>query len=230
MKNIIKTSLGLASVSVSLLISGCAGGMASHFDIRNDVPIQRAPIAKANPSPNFAPVPSPKALPVATASAPANKIAGSFDAGDTPHNLMIKPVAVGVLTSGHGYRISPTGEPVPRKHKGVDYAAPVGTEVFAAGDGVIEKRYNSKSYGNYIRIRHDNGFSTAYAHLHSFSRGMKEGTTVKRGQVIGKVGSTGRSTGPHLHFELIHDGDFIDPLFDHKQETLANTRSFQPAS
>jgi len=68
-----------------------------------------------------------------------------YAADEAPHTLMMKPVAEGVITSGHGYRLSPTGMPLPRKHKGVDYAAPAGTPVFAAGDGVIEKRYVSDS-------------------------------------------------------------------------------------
>jgi len=106
---------------------------------------------------------------------------------------MTKPVAEGRLTSGHGYRLDPFGKRKRQHHNGVDYAAPIGT-------------------GNYVRIEHSNGFSTAYAHLESFSKAVKSGHKVERGQVIGYVGNTGRSTGPHLHFELIHKGQFIDPL------------------
>lgn len=130
------------------------------------------------------------------------------------HNLMTKPVATGRLTSGHGYRVNPMGNHEPRRHKGVDYAAPIGTPVYAAGNGVVTMYYNSKSYGNYVRIKHSNGFSTAYAHLKSFSKAVIGGKSVERGQVIGYVGNTGRSTGPHLHFELIHKGRHIDPLLE----------------
>jgi len=140
------------------------------------------------------------------------------------HNLMTKPVAEGRLTSGHGYRLNPFGKRKRRPHNGVDYAAPIGTSVFAAGDGVITKFYKSKSYGNYVRIEHSNGFSTAYAHLESFSKAVKSGHKVERGQVIGYVGNTGRSTGPHLHFELIHKGQFIDPLlFEKTAEKTADS-------
>ena len=138
---------------------------------------------------------------------------------EIPHTLMKKPVADGRLTSGHGYRLSPTGVPIPRKHKGVDYAAPPGTPIYAAGDGVIEKLYVSKSYGNYIRIEHENNFFTAYAHMQAFADGLKVGSAVSKGQMIGAVGSTGRSSGPHLHFELIQKGTFLDPLYVYEPET-----------
>lgn len=136
-----------------------------------------------------------------------------YSSDQVPHTLMTKPVAAGRLTSGHGYRFSPTGLPLPKKHKGIDYGAPTGTPVFAAGDGVIDKLYVSTSYGNYIRIKHANGFSTVYAHLDKFNDGLAVGSTVAQGQRIGDVGSTGRSSGPHLHFELLHNGRFVDPLF-----------------
>ncbi len=122
--------------------------------------------------------------------------------------------------SEYGFRVNPTGTHEPRKHNGIDYAAPTGTEVYAAGDGVIAHRYTSTSYGNYLRIRHADGFSSVYAHLHRYAPNMKEGTQVKRGQVIGRVGNTGRSTGPHLHFELIHNGKSIDPLYAQRNPQL----------
>ena len=145
-----------------------------------------------------------------------------YPLGQVPHTLIKKPVAEGRLTSGHGYRLSPTGVPTPKKHKGVDYAAPAGTPVYAAGDGVIEKIYVSDSYGNYIRIMHDNDFYTAYAHLQAFADGLEVGIPVSKGQIIGNVGSTGRSSGPHLHFELVHAGKFIDPLYVLKDEAVSD--------
>jgi len=148
-------------------------------------------------------------------------IAAKYPLSEVPHTLLRKPVASGRLTSGHGYRLSPTGIPMPRKHKGVDYAAPQGTEIYAAGDGTIDKLYESSSYGNYIRIEHENNFSTAYAHMNEFANGLEVGSLVSKGQIIGYVGSTGRSSGDHLHFELIYEGNFIDPLFE--SETIEPT-------
>ena len=147
-------------------------------------------------------------------SSRAALVVSQFPQNEVPHTLLKKPVAEGRLTSGHGYRFSPTGMPIPKKHKGIDYAAPAGTPIYAAGDGVIVKHYVSKSYGNYVKIEHENGFYTAYAHMQAFVEGQAVGSIVKKGEMIGNVGSTGRSSGPHLHYELIHGGNFIDPLFE----------------
>ncbi len=146
------------------------------------------------------------------------RIVSKYPLNQVPHTLLKKPVAEGKLTSGHGYRFSPTGVPIPKKHKGVDYSAPTGTPVYAAGNGTIVKRYKSKSYGNYISIEHENSFITAYAHMQAFADGLSIGSVVSKGQQIGSVGSTGRSSGPHLHFELIHGSTFIDPIFKYVPE------------
>lgn len=140
-------------------------------------------------------------------------IAAKYPESEVPHTLMTKPVGEGTLTSGFGFRLNPAGIPIPKGHKGVDYSAPEGTTIYAAEAGVIVKIYVSKSFGKYIKIDHANGFSTAYAHMHSFADGMSENAVVSRGQKIGEVGSTGKSTGPHLHFELHHNGTAIDPFF-----------------
>ena len=140
-------------------------------------------------------------------------LVSKFPLDQVPHTLMRKPVAEGTLTSGHGYRLSPTGIPLPRKHKGVDYGADTGTAIYAAGSGTIEKLYVSSSFGKTITIHHQNGFTTLYAHMDSFAEGLKTDMKVSRGQLIGTVGSTGRSSGPHLHFELRYGGKSIDPLF-----------------
>lgn len=150
----------------------------------------------------------------------AVNIAARFPANQMPHTMMKKPVADGRLSSGYGYRINPKGIRLPKRHKGIDYAAPTGTPVYAAASGVIEKLYVSKSYGNYIRIKHENDFFTAYAHMNAFAEGLDTGSKVTRGQLIGQVGSTGKSSGPHLHFELIHKGQFIDPLFESVPATM----------
>jgi len=149
-----------------------------------------------------------QAIPKSTAST----IASRYPFDQVPHTLLKKPISTGSLTSGFGYRMSPSGIPRPKKHKGVDYAAPAGTPVIAAGDGVVVKRYVSSSYGKYIRVRHSNGFETAYAHLSTFADNLIVGSRVTRGQQIGAVGSSGRSTAPHLHYELIYRGTLIDPL------------------
>ena len=90
-----------------------------------------------------------------------------------------------------------------KMHAGVDFAAPRGTPILAAGSGTVERANRYGSYGNYIRIRHTDGYKTAYAHLKSFARGVKSGKYVKQDQVIGYVGTTGRSTGPHLHYDCL---------------------------
>ena len=97
-------------------------------------------------------------------------------------------------------------------HRGIDFAAPTGTPVYAGGNGVIEFAGRNGSYGKYIRIRHNNEYKTAYAHLNGFNKGISKGVRVNQGQVIGFVGSTGRSTGPHLHYEIIYQNEQINPL------------------
>lgn len=99
-----------------------------------------------------------------------------------------------------------------RAHLGVDYAAGRGTPISAAGAGVISFIGSSRGYGNLIKIQHTDGYLTLYAHQNSFRKGIKRGSSVKQGQVIGYVGSTGLSTGPHLHFGLYKDNQAIDPL------------------
>lgn len=99
-----------------------------------------------------------------------------------------------------------------KAHLGIDYAARRGTPVVAAGSGKIIYASRAGTYGNLIKIRHSDGYETRYAHLKSFRRGIKRGRRVKKGQTIGYVGTTGRSTGPHLHFELRKKGRAINPL------------------
>jgi murein DD-endopeptidase MepM/ murein hydrolase activator NlpD len=98
-----------------------------------------------------------------------------------------------------------------KMHKGIDFAAPRGTPVMAAGSGKIVRIGRFSSYGNYIRVKHNSKYSTAYAHLCRCAKGLKVGSSVRQGQVIGYVGCTGRATGNHLHYELLADGKQIDP-------------------
>ncbi|NMA99320.1 MAG: M23 family metallopeptidase [Phyllobacteriaceae bacterium] len=117
----------------------------------------------------------------------------------------------GTLRSRFGYRIHPIFK-TRRLHTGVDLAAKTGTPIYAAGDGVISYYKWQSGYGNKIEIEHVNGYETAYGHLSRFVDGMGPGTRVRQGQLIGYVGSTGQSTGPHLHFEIKINGNLVDPL------------------
>ena len=125
--------------------------------------------------------------------------------------LMRNPVKGGRYTSGYGDRRHPLLKYL-RMHTGVDWAAPSGTPIVAAGDGTVEKVGREGGYGNYVRIRHANGFATAYGHMLRFAQGMEKGVTVKQGQIIGFVGSTGLSTGPHCHFEVMVNSQFVNPM------------------
>jgi murein DD-endopeptidase MepM/ murein hydrolase activator NlpD len=97
-------------------------------------------------------------------------------------------------------------------HTGVDWSAPHGTPIYASGNGAVEKVGWESGYGKYVRIRHNNGYETAYGHMTAFARGMQPGARVRQGQIIGFVGSTGLSTGPHLHYEILVNGRFVDPM------------------
>jgi murein DD-endopeptidase MepM/ murein hydrolase activator NlpD len=121
------------------------------------------------------------------------------------------------LTSGFGLRRHPILL-VAKMHTGVDWACAPGTPIMAAGNGVIEEAGRKGEYGNYVRIRHANGYKTAYGHMSGFAAGMKEGIKVRQGQVIGFVGTTGMSSGPHVHFEVLvkssNDASYshVDPM------------------
>lgn len=135
-----------------------------------------------------------------------------FDAtGQSAKRLLMKtPIDGARLSSGFGTRKHPILG-YEKAHKGVDFAAPRGTPVKAAGDGVIERANRFGSFGNYVRIRHANGYETAYAHLNGFARGIRAGARVRQGDIIAYVGTTGRSTGPHLHYEVHLKGQPVNP-------------------
>lgn len=124
--------------------------------------------------------------------------------------LMRTPINGARLSSGYGMRKHPILG-YSKKHLGVDFAAPKGTPILAAGDGTIERIGREGNYGKYIRIRHNGTYSTAYAHLSGYAKGMSKGKRVRQGQVIGYVGSTGMSTGPHLHYEVLRNHKRINP-------------------
>ena len=125
--------------------------------------------------------------------------------------LMRNPVKGGRYTSGFGARNHPLLRYM-RQHTGVDWAAPTGTPILAAGDGTAERVGREGGYGNYVRIRHANGFATAYGHMTRFAAGVAPGVSVKQGQIIGFVGSTGMSTEPHCHFEVLVNNSFVNPM------------------
>lgn len=99
-----------------------------------------------------------------------------------------------------------------RAHKGVDFRAPTGTPIPAAGAGRVVARGFNRGHGNFVKIRHNGSFETLYAHMSKFAKNVKVGTVVKQGQIIGYSGSTGLSTGPHLHYEIIKDGKHVNPM------------------
>ena len=139
--------------------------------------------------------------------------AGWFDSSgrSVVRSLMRTPVDGARVSSTFGMRVHPVLG-FQKLHKGIDFAAAVGTPVFASGDGVIESATPSESAGNWIRLRHDNGWETVYMHLNRFAPGIAgSGARVHQGQEIGEVGTTGRSTGPHLHYELHINNEPVDP-------------------
>jgi murein DD-endopeptidase MepM/ murein hydrolase activator NlpD len=126
--------------------------------------------------------------------------------------LVRKPMAGGIFTSGFGARNHPILGYV-RTHTGVDWSDDIGTPVFAAGNGVVKSAdWNSGGYGRRIELQHLNGYMTTYSHLSGFARGIEAGAKVRQGQVVGYIGTTGLSTGPHLHYEVLINGSFVDPM------------------
>ncbi len=134
------------------------------------------------------------------------------DTGKSAKKFLVrKPVNNAVMRSGFGGRRHPILGYV-KMHTGVDWATAYGTPIFASGNGVLEKVGPEGGYGKYIRIKHNNGYETAYGHMSAFAKGMEVGKRVRQGQVIGFVGSTGLSTGPHVHYEILVNGRFVDPM------------------
>ena len=126
-------------------------------------------------------------------------------------SLLLRPVDQGRLSAAYGMRQHPI---LKRRmmHRGIDWAAPRGTPVRAAGHGLVHAQGSFGSYGRYLRIEHGGAVATAYAHLEGFAPGLRPGHPVRQGDLIGYVGSSGRATGPHLHYELLIAGRQVDPL------------------
>lgn len=132
--------------------------------------------------------------------------------GESAQRLLMRmPVNGARISSSFGMRFHPVLNRN-RPHNGTDFAAPRGTPVMAAGAGIVERANRFGSFGNYVRIRHANGYQTAYAHLQGFASGVRAGTRVQQGQIIAYVGTTGRSTGPHLHYEVHLNGSPTNPM------------------
>jgi murein DD-endopeptidase MepM/ murein hydrolase activator NlpD len=125
--------------------------------------------------------------------------------------LMRTPIDGARLSSGFGRRMHPILG-YTRMHTGTDFAAPQGTPIYAAGSGVVEMAQWHGGYGKFVRIRHSNGYKTAYGHMSRFASSIKKGTRVAQGQTIGYVGTTGRSTGPHLHYEVFVNNQHVNPM------------------
>ena len=122
-----------------------------------------------------------------------------------------RPIAGHPINSNFGIRHL-VGENAPRMHQGVDIAAPTGAAVMASAQGVVVSSGYDGGYGNFVEIRHPNGLTTFYGHLNSIERGVVAGAEIDGGQQIGRVGSTGYSTGPHLHFEVRRRGARLNPV------------------
>jgi murein DD-endopeptidase MepM/ murein hydrolase activator NlpD len=136
------------------------------------------------------------------------------ESGSTSRKFLMRQPVRGEgmrFTSGFGMRRHPTLGYV-RMHAGVDWAGPIGTPIMAAGAGTIEEAGRKGEYGNYIRIRHANGYKTTYAHMLRLASGVSEGVRVSHGQIIGYLGNTGVSSGPHLHFEVLVNNQHVDPM------------------
>ena len=145
---------------------------------------------------------------------PDDGAVGYFDENGraTDKFLIRKPIQSGEMRSGFGMRFHPILR-YSRPHTGVDFSAPIGTPIFAAGNGVVLKAsWDSGGYGRRVEIQHANGYVTTYNHMSGFAKGMVEGVRVRQGQVVGYLGSTGLSTGPHLHYEVMVNGHFVDPM------------------
>jgi murein DD-endopeptidase MepM/ murein hydrolase activator NlpD len=138
---------------------------------------------------------------------------GFFDSdGRSADTALLKtPVDSGRLSSLFGKRDHPMLG-FTRMHKGLDFSAPLGAIVVAAGDGIVSKRERNGGFGNYVQIEHSGDYATAYAHLSRYAAGLNAGDRVRQGETIGYVGATGLATGPNLHYEVLHNGSAVDPV------------------
>ena len=144
---------------------------------------------------------------------PDNSVVDYYDeTGKSAKKFLVrKPVNNAIMRSGFGSRRHPILGYV-KMHTGVDWATAYGTPIFASGNGVVEVAGWEGGYGKYVKLKHNNGYETAYGHMSAFAKGLEPGKRVRQGQVIGFVGSTGQSTGSHVHYEILVNGRFVDPM------------------
>jgi murein DD-endopeptidase MepM/ murein hydrolase activator NlpD len=134
------------------------------------------------------------------------------DKGESARKALMKtPIDGARLSSGFGLRRHPILG-YTKMHRGIDFAAPTGTPIMAAGDGQVELAGWNGAYGRYVRVRHNSEFRTAYAHMTRIAKSVRAGRRVKQGDIIGYVGTTGRSTGPHLHYEVLRGSKQVNPM------------------
>jgi len=157
-----------------------------------------------------APTTNAQAAAAVQAAADAAKAAAAASAAEQAHIVFNSPLPGFSINSRFGLRKLP-GQ-ARRMHEGVDYAAPVGSPILASAEGVVLHAGTSPTYGNYIEVDHGEGVTTFYAHMTRRAPGLGLGDRVAAGQTLGFVGSTGRSTGPHLHFEIRKDERQFDPM------------------
>lgn len=137
--------------------------------------------------------------------------------------MFIDPVPGARISSRFGMRIHPVKK-ILKRHFGTDFAAPIGTKIFAAANGTVVSSGYSKGYGKFILLQHKNGYKTLYGHLSNFAKNIRKHSKITSGDVIGYVGKTGMATGPHLHFEIIKNGTKINP----EKAKILSTCSFIP--
>lgn len=218
-------SSAVAAGITDSLIPDFAQALAFDFDFQREV--HKGDVFEAafeqETDPNGNPVGPPKLLYAALTTAdksaavyrfaPSGEAAGWFDASGRSivRALLRTPVEAARVSSSFGFRIHPILG-FAKLHKGTDFAAPTGTPIFASGDGQVEFAGPKGPNGNFVKLRHDNGWETLYLHMNRFGDGIATGVRVAQGQRIGEVGTTGRSTGPHLHYELHIDGQPVDPM------------------
>lgn len=172
-----------------------------------------------NPNPTPTPTPDPKLLAAEAAKAVFLESQADFSDYSLPENVSYDVLSLPFeetsplelcTSSGFGFRMHPIDDVV-KFHYGTDFAADMGTEILAFADGTVLAAGEDDGYGNYVKLDHGSGFVTLYGHCSELL--VTEGATVTMGQPIALVGSTGHATGPHLHFELIHDGIYLNPEF-----------------
>jgi murein DD-endopeptidase MepM/ murein hydrolase activator NlpD len=188
---------GEAATAPSMRLPLDAVTVSSGFGMRAD-PFDQLPPSKS----------IGKRAPMGGPDQPAGGVSGR---GSALNAATPRGIALGLAPSP-GLKAPPRGFPAVFMHEGIDLAAPSGTPIYAASDGIVVGATLNGGYGNWIRIDHPRKLSTVYGHLSEFALGIKEGAEVSQGDLIGFVGNTGRSTGPHLHFEILSGGKAVDPL------------------